>query len=166
MTTTTTTLFVCYITPPMMMNSYFTYKRHHQIYFPHYVVCAGLYKVALNFSWISLNSSICFCFGDEIITIKIHEMYTWGIYWCTIRLFRVTRGFTVCSLKNMITPCKSPFDSWCFWNPGIIIQTTVTWRVQVINLCWWNHKAKGNVLVTEEHIFYLVFIRIGPLQTH
>lgn len=46
----TTTLFVCYITPLMMMNSYFTYKWHHHIYVPHYVVCAGLYKVALNIS--------------------------------------------------------------------------------------------------------------------
>jgi hypothetical protein len=34
----------------MMMNSYFTYKWHNQIYVPHYVLCAGLYKVALDFS--------------------------------------------------------------------------------------------------------------------
>jgi hypothetical protein len=133
----------------MMMNNYFTYKWHHQIYVPHYVVCAGLYKVALDFSWISLKSSICFCFDDEII-----------------RLFRVTCGFIVCSLKNMITPCKSPFDSWCFRNPGIIIQTRVTWTVQVINLWWWNHKVNGNVVVTEGHVFSLVFIWIGPLQMH
>jgi hypothetical protein len=93
-------------------------------------------------------------------------MYTWGIYWCTIRLFQVTCGFTVGSLKNMITPCKSPFDFSCFWNPGIIIKTRVTWWVQVINLWWWSHKANGNVVVTEEHVFCLVFIWIGPLQMH
>jgi hypothetical protein len=76
---TTTTLFVCYITPLMMTNSYFTYKRHNPIYVPHYTVCAGVYKVALNISWISLKSSKRTCFGDEIITTEVHEMYTCGI---------------------------------------------------------------------------------------
>lgn len=47
---TTTTLFVCYITPLMMTNSYFTYKRHNPVYVPHYTVCAGVYTVALNIS--------------------------------------------------------------------------------------------------------------------
>lgn len=76
---TTTTLFVCYITPLMTMNSYFTYKRYHHIYVSHYTVCAGMYKVALIISWISLKSSKRVCFGDEIITIEVHEMYTCGI---------------------------------------------------------------------------------------
>ena len=37
---------------------------------------------------------------------------------------------------------------------------------QVKNLHWWNHKANGNVDVTEEHVFCLVFIWIGPLKMH
>jgi hypothetical protein len=94
-----------------------------------------LVKSGSLFSWISLITSKRFCFGDEIIKIKVHETYTHSVYWCTIKLFRVTRRFTVCSLKNTITPCKSPFDSCCFQNPGFIIQTRVIWRVQVINLC-------------------------------
>jgi hypothetical protein len=64
----------------MIKNSSFAYEWHHQMYVPHFVVCAGLCKLALNFSLILLKPSKRFRFGYEIIALKLHEMYTSGIF--------------------------------------------------------------------------------------